>query len=84
MNNISVRERFELGNNKPMNDRLKSRLSTINKILFVLDADGVNADILIVAKTTDFLGNIEWKITCKDKKFKRLLNDSLKQFITNI
>ena len=79
-----MREKFELGCNKPMNDRLKFRISIIKAILSALDNDRIKAQVLLIADTTKLEGNFTWKVTYRDKKFSALLDGCISQFVENI
>lgn len=81
MNNIILIEKFELGRNKPMNDRLRSRVSIVTEILSALDNEGIKAEILLIADTTSFNGELKWEINCEQKEFKRLIKKSFHQFV---
>jgi hypothetical protein len=64
-----------------MNMRLKSPVSIVRDILSVLDADGIKAQVVLIADTTSFEGKLNWEITCEEMAFKNLVSESLTQYV---
>ena len=83
MDNIILREKITLGKNKLLNDGLLNKQRIVETVLFMLDQDGIGADIFLEYDTTADVGRIAYEITCKDDNFKELLASSIGEFATD-
>ena len=77
MQYITLIEKISLGNNDLLNRKLKLRMSFINEVIEILDRNGVKAEIVLIAQTTDPKGMISFQFNCEDEAFKETLIDSL-------